>query len=164
MKEKELKELKQQIKLAKEQGTYTHNIYIKNKTNEIIRRELNLILKGKKLLGIKQKQNMRKYNNKSIEGIFPKVMFWDVDLNNIHIEDDIDFIIDRVLNRYIDIETLELLESIYLLDEIKYYAVEMDVMGNETIEFLCDRYKLKTKEFKYYIPKELYYATSHKTD
>lgn len=45
MKEQELKALKQQIKLAKKQGTYTHNIYIKNKTNEIVRREFNLILK-----------------------------------------------------------------------------------------------------------------------
>ena len=98
---------------------------------------------------------MRKYNNIPLVNVFPKFMFWDVDLNNIHLEDDIEFIIDRVLNWHMNIETLERLESLYSLDEIKHYAVVMDVMGNETIEFLCDRYDLKTKDFKYYIPKRL---------
>lgn len=92
-------------------------------------------------------------------------MFWDVDMNKIFLDDDADFIIDRVLNWFMDdITILEKLESFYELEEIKFYAINRDVMGNEIIEFICYRYDLKTKDFKYYIPKELYYATSHKTD
>ena len=40
----ELKKLKLEIKKAKSQGTFTHNIYLKNKINEIAKHSLNLII------------------------------------------------------------------------------------------------------------------------
>lgn len=84
--------------------------------------------------------------------VFPKWMFWDVDIDKIDIDKDVDFIIDRVLNWFMDdVNYLETLDLIYPLDVIKHYAVNMDVRGNEKIEFLCKRYNLKSSEFKYYL-------------
>jgi len=95
---------------------------------------------------------LKSIKNKSIEDVFPKVMFWDVDMNKIFLDNDADFIIDRVLNWYMDdVKILDLLDSIYPIDMIKYYAVNMDVRGNETIEFICNRYNLKISQFKYYL-------------
>lgn len=84
--------------------------------------------------------------------MFPKWMFWDVDISNLDPENDANFVIDRVLNWYIDdVSFLEILEQIYTLDKIKYYAIKMDVRGNERIEFLCKRYNLNTSDFRYYL-------------
>lgn len=77
-------------------------------------------------------------------------MFWDVD--KIDVDEDVDFIIDRVLNWFMgDVSYLGILELIYPLDVIKHYAVTMDIRGNERIEFICDRYSLEANQFKYYL-------------
>lgn len=94
----------------------------------------------------------------NISNIFPKHFFWDVDMNNIFLDEDSGFIIGRVLNRYTNEKDLILLESIYELEEIKFYAQEQDIFGNELIDFLCQRYSLKQSNFRHYIPKELYHA------
>ena len=87
---------------------------------------------------------------------FHKAIFWDVDLKKFSLEnsEDRSFIIQRVLKmsghngRF-----LNELEKIFSIEEIKYYADEsMEIMGNELIENLCNRYNMKHNQFPYYIP------------
>lgn len=38
------------------------------------------------------------------------------------------------------------------IEEIKFYANDnMEIMGNELIEYLCKRYDMQTSQFPYYI-------------
>ena len=94
--------------------------------------------------------------NKPLSSIFPKYVFWDcdVDVLSLKVWQDRSFIIQRVL-KMADSDFVILinkLESIFSVEEIKYYANEsMEIMGNELIESLCKRYDMKPSQFPYYI-------------
>jgi len=94
--------------------------------------------------------------NEPLSNIFPKYVFWDCDIDKLSLKNwgDRSFIIQRVLKmsghngRF-----LNELEKIFSIEEIKYYADEsMEIMGNELIENLCNRYNMKHNQFPYYIP------------
>ena len=69
----------------------------------------------------------QKYDGKKLSQLFPAVMFWDVNMDILSLEYDKDFIIQRVLGRFMDNEKyLDILESIYSLDEIKSFALSSD--------------------------------------
>jgi len=91
--------------------------------------------------------------------LFRKGMFWDVDMDKLDVKRDYDFIIPRVLNRFMDqVEFLENLEKIYPKDMIIYYAkISSEIRGNEKIEILAKRYKLKPKDFPNYLQLDEYY-------
>ncbi|GAB1858226.1 hypothetical protein MHTCC0001_30630 [Flavobacteriaceae bacterium MHTCC 0001] len=95
----------------------------------------------------------QKYNGKRLSQLFPAVMFWDVNMDKLSLEYDKDFIIQRVLGRFMDNDNyLDILESIYALDEIKSFALSSDeIFGNEIIEHLANRYHLNPFDFKKYI-------------
>jgi len=90
----------------------------------------------------------------NLEDFFPKVKFWDVRMENISIIEDSDFIIQRILNRFMhNLETLNTLEMLYPLRLIRQIAMDSSqIFGNELIEYLADRYLLDPKDFKKYIP------------
>jgi hypothetical protein len=98
---------------------------------------------------------MHLVKNSNISSIFPKHLFWDVDMDNVFLDEDADFIIGRVLSKSSKSEDLSLLESIYEKGEIKFYAIQHDIFGNERIEFLCKRYDLKPSSLRHYIQKQL---------
>lgn len=106
-----------------------------------------------------------KHINKPLSSIFPKYVFWDCDVDKLNLEvwQDRSFIIQRVLKMAdSDFDMLiSKLESIFSVEEIKYYANEsMEIMGNELIESLCKKYNMKPSQFPYYKPniKQLMYA------
>lgn len=98
---------------------------------------------------------MEPLKNSNISNIFPKHLFWDVDMNSIFLDEDAAFIIGRTLSKCSNNDDLLLLESIYEIGEIKFYAQKHDIFGNERIEFLCKRYDLKKSNFRHYIQKDL---------
>lgn len=91
--------------------------------------------------------------------LFRKGMFWDVDMDKLDVKRDYEFIIPRVLNRFMDqIEYLENLEKIYPKDMIIYYAKNSsEIRGNEKIEILANRYELDPKDFPNYLQLDKYY-------
>ncbi|MBW6483111.1 MAG: hypothetical protein K0B10_08615 [Vicingaceae bacterium] len=96
-----------------------------------------------------------KNSNKPLSSIFPKYVFWDCDVDKLSLKNwqDRSFIIQRVLKMAdVDFKVLvNKLELIFSIEEIKYYANEsMEIIGNELIEKLCNRYKMKPSQFPYY--------------
>ena len=89
--------------------------------------------------------------DKSIEGIFEKGLFWDVDPNRIFLKKNAGFIIDRVL-RWSNIPgTLDKLEEIYPIGKIKRHArAHRDIRSNEVFDILSSRYNIPKKDFLYY--------------
>lgn len=91
---------------------------------------------------------------KKLSDIFPKQVFWDVDLDKFSLEnsEDKSFIIQRVLKMsYLQDNLLQNLESLFSVDEIKYYAKgSHEILGNERIEKICERYKMKPSNFPHY--------------
>lgn len=99
--------------------------------------------------------NNKKQNIDLVE-YFPKSFFWDVDLSKFSLEnwEDRSFIIQRVLNMS-DLEkgALEKLENLFSIEEIKYYAEgSPEIIGNEIIEMLCNRYHMQPSQFPKYFP------------
>jgi len=92
---------------------------------------------------------------KKLSDIFPKQVFWDVDLDNFSLDnwEDRSFIIQRVLKRSGHHgRLLNQLEQLFSIEEIKFYANDsMEIMGNELIENLCKRYHMQPSQFPYYI-------------
>jgi len=109
---------------------------------------LNKILFGGKSVGPK------------LSDLFPVAIFWDVDANELSVEEDKDFIVPRVLSRHMNkVEYLENLELLYPKELIKYYALNSpDILGNENIDFVAKRYGLNPLQFKKYIPNLNQYA------
>ena len=91
--------------------------------------------------------------SKKLSHLFPAVMFWDVDMDMLSLNRDKDFIIPRVLGRFMDNDKyLDNLEAIYPIDEIKNFAINSnEIFGNEIIERLAKRYHLNPFDFKKYI-------------
>jgi hypothetical protein len=85
-----------------------------------------------------------------LSSIFPKVMFWDVDMDTLSIVYDDDFIIQRVLSRTVrDINDLHKLENLYSINKIKYYALNSnEIRGNELISFIAEHYDLNPIDFR----------------
>jgi len=96
-----------------------------------------------------------KHQKGNISNVFPSVVFWDCNLNNLDMENwqDRSFVIQRVLKRSgSEGKYLDQLESYFSIEEIKYYANDsMEIMGNELIEMLCERYHMQHSQFPYYI-------------
>jgi hypothetical protein len=88
-----------------------------------------------------------------VKGIFPKAMFWDVDVRLLSIEFDGDFIIDRVLAWNMGQEDFfETLDSLYPIYLIKSVALNSrQIKGNENIESIAIRYNLDPLAFNKYI-------------
>lgn len=87
--------------------------------------------------------------NKSIALVFPKGMFWDVDMKKLSIDFDKNFIIQRVLSRSKNkVAYLESLESFYPKKDIINLAINSpEIIGNEKIEFISKRYNIEPKKF-----------------
>ncbi len=106
----------------------------------------------------------RLFGEKSVEpklsDLFPDAIFWDVDGDELSVEGDKDFIIQRVLSRHMNkLEYLENLELLYPHELIKYYALNSpDILGNENIDFVAKRYGLNPLQFKKYNPNLNQYA------
>lgn len=96
----------------------------------------------------------------SLSDLFPHEMFWDVDMNSLSPKKDSRFIIQRVLSRSMNnSEYFEKLESLYSNKRIKSIALQSpEIIGNEDIEFIANRYHLKPERFKKYIPNIAMYA------
>lgn len=90
-----------------------------------------------------------KLDEKAASGQFPfsKYLFWDATLENIDVEKNRVYIIERVLNR-------GKLDDFYLL--IKFYSVEVIVksiragvvLGPKTANFFINYYKIPRSEIK----------------
>lgn len=95
----------------------------------------------------------KKLDRIKLSGIFPAVMFWDVNMEKLSVKKDKNFIISRVLARFMNNDDyLKKLESIYSISEIKRIAMKSnEIFGNEIIEHLSKRYKLSPYDFKKYI-------------
>lgn len=106
------------------------------------------ILKGNKSLG------------HNLSDIFPREMFWDMNMDDLSLEKDSDFIIQRVLSRSMhNSEYLVKLEKLYSNSEISAIALQSsEIRGNEDIEFIAERYQLKPEQFKKYISNLSLYA------
>jgi len=90
--------------------------------------------------------------NYKLSDFFPKVMFWDVDMDKLSIKYDDDFIIIRVLAYHMnDIKHLESLEKLYSIPKIKHYAISGSIFGNNVIEFVAKRYDLNPSDFRKWI-------------
>lgn len=87
--------------------------------------------------------------------MFSKSIFWDVELDKFSLDNSGDrkFIIQRILKMsFLQDDLLDKLESIFSMEEIKYYAADsMEVLGNERIEMLCKRYRMQPSQFPHYI-------------
>lgn len=78
-------------------------------------------------------------------------------MEDLSINRDKDFIIQRVLSRHMNkienLENLENLEKLYSKNSIKLYAKNSsEIFGNENIEFVASRYGLNPRGFKKYLP------------
>ncbi len=102
---------------------------------------------------VKNISDKKRLGSKKLSKLFPAVMFWDVDMDMLSLNRDKDFIIPRVLGRFMDDdEYLDNLEAIYPIDEIKSFAINSnEIFGNEIIEHLAKRYHLNPFDFKKYI-------------
>lgn len=96
----------------------------------------------------------------SLSDLFPRGLFWDVDVSNLSIDQDQDFIIQRVLSRHMNkVEYLLDLERLYPKELIKFYALSSpDIFGNDNIDFVAKHYGLNPLDFKKYIPNLSQYA------
>lgn len=99
-------------------------------------------------------QSIEKSNVGELNKVFPKSFFWDVDLAKFSLDnwEDRSFIIQRVLNMA-DLKdgVLNQLENIFSIEEIKYYAEgSPEIIGNEIIEMLCNRYNMQPSQFPKY--------------
>lgn len=104
--------------------------------------------------------NLRKSANNSLSDLFPRAIFWDVNIDNLSLSKDKNFIIQRVLSRHMNKnEYLENLEKLYSKNLIKSSAKDSsEIFGNENIEFIANRYGLRPNVFKKYIPNLEHYA------
>lgn len=98
--------------------------------------------------------NKASIEKQKLSDIFPKHVFWDVELDNFSLKnwEDRSFIIQRVLKMsYLQDDLLVKLENLFPIEEIKYYAKgSKEIMGNERIEKLSSRYNLKPSDFPHY--------------
>jgi hypothetical protein len=103
------------------------------------------------LFNISSRFKSGKYN---LSDLYSRVIFWDVKMEDLSINRDKDFIIQRVLSRHMNkIENLENLEKLYSKNSIKSYAKNSsEIFGNENIEFVASRYRLNPRGFKKYLP------------
>jgi hypothetical protein len=104
--------------------------------------------------------NRGKLKGYSLSDLFPYEMFWDVEIDNLSLEKDSRFIIQRVLSRSMNnSEYFEKLEKLYSNKRIKSIAIQSpEIIGNEDIEFIASRYHLNPERFKKYIPNIAMYA------
>ena len=95
-----------------------------------------------------------------LSDIFPREMFWDIDMDNLSLEKDSDFIIQRVLSRSMhNSEYLGKLEKLSSIKKIREIALQSsEIRGNEDIEFIAERYQLRPEQFKKYISNLSMYA------
>ncbi len=102
----------------------------------------------------------KKPEDSRLSELFPISIFWDVDVNNLSIGKDEDFIIQRVLSRHMNkVEYLENLDQLYPKELIKSYALSSpDILGNDNIDFVANHYGLNPLDFKKYIPNLSQYA------
>lgn len=112
------------------------------------------------MFGLFKISNRKEPLDNRLSDLFPSVLFWDVDINDLSPDMDKDFIIQRVLSRHMNkLENLENLERIYSKKVIKSFAKKSsEIFGNENIEFLANYYGLKPQSFKKYIPNITEYA------
>jgi len=103
------------------------------------------------LFNISNRFKSGKYN---LSDLYSRAIFWDVKMEDLSINRDKDFIIQRVLARNMNkIENLENLEKLYSKNIIKSYAKNSsEIFGNENIEFVASRYGLNPRGFKKYLP------------
>jgi len=89
--------------------------------------------------------------DRSIEGIFEKGFFWDVDPSRVFLKKNAGFIIDRIL-RWSNVPgALDRLEEIYPVGMIKRRAkAHRDIRSNEVFDILSSRYNIPKKDFLYY--------------
>lgn len=87
--------------------------------------------------------------DQKLSAIFPKPIFWDVDMVKLDWEADWFFIIERVLDRNLGrIHLLEQLDKIYPKSLIRRVAMEnCSIRGFENIEYLANRYGLDLHGF-----------------
>ncbi|MCB9364102.1 MAG: hypothetical protein H6587_06010 [Flavobacteriales bacterium] len=89
-----------------------------------------------------------------LSSFFPNSIFWDCDISNFNLDnwEDRSFIIQRVLKMsYLQDDLLVKLESIFPIEEIKYYAEgSAEIVGNERIDMLCKRYNMQPSQFPNY--------------
>lgn len=98
--------------------------------------------------------NRFKSDKHNLSDLYSRAIFWDVKMEDLSINRDKDFIIQRVLSRHMNkIENLENLEKLYSKNIIKSYAKNSsEIFGNENIEFVANRYGLNPMGFKKYLP------------
>lgn len=84
--------------------------------------------------------------------VFRAGYFWDADLNELSWNDDM-YIIEKVLSGSLNLERdLPLLEKHYSKSKIIYIAINStQIYGNEDIEFIASRYKIKPNSFQKYL-------------
>lgn len=104
--------------------------------------------------------NSKKSVNINLSDLFPRAIFWDVNIEKLSPKKDRDLIIQRVLSRHMNtLENLENLEKLYSKNIIKIFAKNSsEIRGNENIEFIANRYGLRPNAFKNYIPNLKQYA------
>ena len=83
------------------------------------------------------------------------VLFWGCKDDNLDLfrTNDRYFLIIQTLKKvFPDGKTLDLLEQLFSIEEIKFYAEGCtEIRGNENIEMLCKRYDMQADQFPYYI-------------
>lgn len=90
----------------------------------------------------------------SIEGVFEKSLFWDVQMDNILIAEDREFIAHRVMSWPSHSNALDILDQLYDEEFIKA-AAKASQGGRyapEYIELLSKRYDIPLQEFEDYVP------------
>jgi len=83
-----------------------------------------------------------------------RLLFWDVDVNELSFIDDIEYIIGRVISRFsLHDGALDMIDKVYP----KEWIVEMclspynEIYSNEMIKILGERYNIPLKKFiRYY--------------
>lgn len=85
--------------------------------------------------------------------LFPKAIFWDVNPDKLSIEENKSFIIQRVLAWNMGEENfMKNLEKLYPIEDIKSFAIESrQILGNDNIQFIADRYNLNVEDFPKWI-------------
>lgn len=84
---------------------------------------------------------------------FRSGFFWDCKKEDIKVDSDFDFVIERVLSRSHDLKKdIQKLEEIYSSRLIKKIAKNNNgqIFGNEQIEEIAEHYNLKPKHFERY--------------
>ncbi len=100
---------------------------------------------------MRQKSNILPKRNKMdrpIKGLIHEAVFWDVDMKNIFVQSDKEFIIRRVLSRPQYEGVLLQLEALYPLDQIKK-GVEnnVELHSMDDMRILSQRYQVPLKSF-----------------